>query len=32
MIDLLTIGALQRAGLAAGVIALLWLAVVWAIG
>jgi hypothetical protein len=32
MIDLLTIGALQRAGLAACVIALLWLAVAWAIG
>jgi hypothetical protein len=32
MIDLLTIGALQRVALAACVIAVLWIAVAWAIG
>jgi hypothetical protein len=32
MIDLLTLSVWQRAGLAAGVVALLGLAVAWAIG
>ena len=32
MIDLLTIAAAKRMGLALGVIAVLWLAVYWAIG